>query len=90
MLLVVRQHYPLPLVELMVCDLLMCNICIFLIYELLYEFCVVESEMCQFVPQVSISVLYIDGGANYIASLYNSGVGALHFHLHIYIHLSCD
>ena len=33
--------------------------------------------MCQFVPQVSIFVLYIDGCANYIASLYNSGVGAL-------------
>ena len=34
--------------------------------------------MCQFVPQVSISVLYLDGCANYIASLYNSGVGVLH------------
>ena len=33
--------------------------------------------MCRFVPQVSIFVLYIDGCANYIASLYNSGVGAL-------------
>ena len=33
--------------------------------------------MCQFVPQVSISVLYLDGCANYIASRYNSGVGAL-------------
>ena len=31
LLLVVRQHYPLPLVELMVCDLLMCKICILLI-----------------------------------------------------------
>ena len=29
------------------------------------------------VPQVSIFVLYIDGCANNIASLYNSGVGAL-------------
>ena len=33
--------------------------------------------MCRFVPQVSIFVLYLDGCANYIASLYNSGVGAL-------------
>ena len=29
------------------------------------------------VPQVSIFVLYIDGCANYIASLYRIGVGAL-------------
>ena len=33
--------------------------------------------MCRFVPQVSIFVLYIVGCANYTASLYNSGVGAL-------------
>ena len=48
----------------MVCDLLLCNVCIFLIYELLYEFCAVESVMCQFVPQVSIFVLYIDSYAS--------------------------
>ena len=39
--------------------------------------CVVESCNVPVVPQVSIFVLYIDGCANYIASLYNSGVGAL-------------
>ena len=31
LLLVVRQHYPLPLDELMVCDLLMCDNCILLV-----------------------------------------------------------
>ena len=58
-LVVLDNTTSLPLDELIVCDSLLCNICIFLIYELLYEFCVVESAMCQFVPQVSVSLLYV-------------------------------
>ena len=37
-LVVLDNATSLPLDELLVCDLLMCNICILLLYELLYAF----------------------------------------------------
>ena len=51
--------------------------CILLLYELLYILCRRVMLCASSVPQVSIFVLYIDGCANYIASLYRIGVGAL-------------
>ena len=47
-----------------VCDPLLCVICIFLIYELLYESLCRRVCDVPAVPQVLISVLYIDSYAS--------------------------
>ena len=62
-LVVLDNATSLPLDELMVCDLLMCNICIFSYMSCYMLLC---RRVCNVpvVPQVSIFVLYIDSYAS--------------------------